>query len=189
MISAIKVNGNWDEGYVLDFHVANSEYAGDDVFGHPRFKNTYTKIGQLLHSMKYNGHIDTSSEIAEYCHDFLDSWLSDKNIDIVLPVPPTKQRDIQPVFLISEAIADSLNVWYSSDILIKTTTEQAKNMSKDNKVLSGTVKKLKLAKRKCNILLIDDIISTGSTASECVSVLKTDPLIRKIYFLAITKTK
>ncbi len=62
-------------------------------------------------------------------------------------------------------------------------------MAKDNKQLQGTIRKLKDAKYKCNILLLDDFYSTGETAAECVRVLKSDPLIDKVYFLAIAKTK
>ncbi len=47
----------------------------------------------------------------------------------------------------------------------------------------------KPAKRKCSILLIDDIYNTGSTANECTKVLKSDPLIDKVYYLAIGKTR
>jgi len=38
------------------------------------------------------------------------------------------------------------------------------------------------------ILLVDDLFDTGSTISECVSVLREDPKLKKIYVLAMTKT-
>ena len=62
-------------------------------------------------------------------------------------------------------------------------------MPKDAKTVKGTIVKLKPALRPCNILLVDDIYSTGETANECVSVLKEDPLVKKVYYLAIAKTK
>lgn len=34
---AIQVYGNWDIGYVMDRHTSNSEYLGDDAYGHPMF--------------------------------------------------------------------------------------------------------------------------------------------------------
>ncbi|MDR1101404.1 MAG: hypothetical protein LBL34_03505 [Clostridiales bacterium] len=48
---------------------------------------------------------------------------------------------------------------------------------------------LKNAKRKCNILLIDDLFSTGATLNECAKALKTDELVDNIYVLALTKTR
>lgn len=188
-MQTIRVFGSWDEGFVLDKYVAHSEYVGEDAFGHPQFNNTYTELGRLLHMMKYNGHVDTSQEIAELASEFVLNWLSDKNIDTIIPVPPTVVRDTQPVFLICAAISELLGKPYTTDVLSKTSVVQAKNLSREYKDLSGTIKKLLAAKRPCNILLVDDIYSTGQTANACVSVLKTDPLINNIYYLGIAKTK
>jgi predicted amidophosphoribosyltransferase len=101
-ISPIKLDGSWTEGYALDKHIITSEYIGEDAFGHKQFNNTYTEIGSLLYKMKYNGHYDTSEEIRDLASPFLDEWLKNKQIDIILPVPPTKRRDVQPVHIIAE---------------------------------------------------------------------------------------
>ena len=189
MNSVLFVTGLWDEGLVIDKYVESSEYIGDDVFGHPQFNTSYTTIGTLLHAMKYNGHFDTSNEIAGICCDVLKQWLSDIKIDIILPAPPTSERLSQPVYMIAESIASKLRIPYSEEVLKKIDSNPAKNMPKDSKSLKGSIVKLKEAKRHCNILLIDDFYSSGETANECVSVLKSDPLIEKVYYLAIAKTK
>jgi predicted amidophosphoribosyltransferase len=88
-ISPIKLEGNWTDGYALDKHLISSEYIGEDAFGHKQFRNTYTEIGLLLYKMKYNGHYDTSEEIRDLAIPFLNEWLKDKRIDIILPVPVT----------------------------------------------------------------------------------------------------
>lgn len=186
---AIKVSGPWNEGYVMDMYVEKSIYIQDDAFGSPIFNTTYTEIGKLLHSMKYNGHYDNSRAIADICTPFLEKWLADKEIDIIIPAPPTVRRDNQPVYMIAEAIANSMNSPYSDCILEKTGQIQSKSMPKDKKEISGTIIQLKPAKRKCNILLIDDFYSTGETAAECVNVLKKDILIDKVFYFSISKTK
>lgn len=190
MSSVMFIGGIWDDGIIIDDYTKESKYLGEDAFGNPIFDTTYTEIGKLLHDMKYNGHYNTSEKIADICVQSLATWFSNKQIDIVLPTPPTNKRIEQPVFLIAEAIASRLNIPYSDSILQKTDSHQAKNMTYETrKHLQGAIQKLKNAKRKCNILLIDDFYSSGYTATECVSVLKEDPLIEKVYYLAIVKTK
>lgn len=188
-INPTELKGNWNEGYALDYHLVSSEYVGEDVYGNKRFDNKYTELGELLYKMKYNGHHDTSDDIVSIARPFLDKWLKDKAIDIILPIPPTKSRDIQPIFIIAEAISKCCNVPCSSEVFVKTTPTQSKDIDKSEKDLTGTITLLKNAKRKCNILLIDDLFATGATAAECVKVLKTDSLVDKIYLLALTKTR
>ena len=189
MCGRISVFDGWDEGYVFDKYVVSSKYISDTPFGNPIFDTEYTEVGKLLHAMKYNGRIDTSERIVALCADFLKQWLYDKHVDVIIPAPPTVSRDVQPLYVIAEAMSKTLRIPLAIDVLEKTVSEQAKNMPKDKKFLSGTIRKLKHAKRKCNILLIDDLYSTGETASECVSVLKEDEMIDKIYFFALAKTK
>ncbi len=139
--------------------------------------------------MKYNGHIDTSAQILSMLTEFMDRWLRNKTVDVILPTPPTKYRETQPVFVIAEAIANHYDLPYSSDVLVKHSNLQSKDMSNDCKDLAGTISMKMSAKRKCNILLIDDLYSTGSTANECVKILREDKLINEVYYLAIAKTK
>ena len=185
----IKLFGPWNDGYALDQYTVSSEYIGDDSFGRPQFINTYSEVGKLLHSMKYNGHYDTSEEIAEKCKSFLDEWLKDKKIDTFVAVPPTKQRFVQPVFMIGSALRKLTGVPFVQDVLEKTSPTEMKSLSPDERNLTDCIVQLRPAKSECNLLLIDDIVSTGSTAGECVRVLRRDALVRDIYFLAIAKTK
>ena len=60
--------------------------------------------------MKYNGHHDTSEDILNLAKPFLDEWLQGKNIDIILPVPPTKKCDIQPIHIIAEVISKNCDI-------------------------------------------------------------------------------
>lgn len=77
---AIKVSGPWNEGYVMDMYVEKSIYIQDDAFGSPIFNTTYTEIGKLLHSMKYNGHYDNSRAIADICTPFWKNGLPIKKL-------------------------------------------------------------------------------------------------------------
>ncbi len=189
MTDGIKLTGIWDEGYALDYYTVSSKYCGEDPFGNKIFDNTYTQIGKLLYRMKYNGKQDTTADILKLCIPFLDRWLKDKNIDCIIPVPPTNRRDIQPVFLIASAIAQNYGIPYTDRVLLKTSNTQSKDMTKENKDLTGSIEMRISAKRHCNILLIDDLFSTGATLAECTRILKTDSLIDKVYVFSVSKTR
>ena len=189
MCNPIKLYGVWNEGYAFDYHTVSSKYLGEDPFGNKRFDTTYTAVGMLLYRMKYNGREDTSSDILNLCAPFLDKWLKDKKIDCIIPVPPSTARDIQPVFLIAEAIADHYNIPYANSILCKKSNIASKNLAKENKNLAGTIEVMKHALRQCNLLLIDDLFSTGATVTECTRKLKEDPLVNEIYIFTISKTR
>ena len=74
-------------------------------------------------------------------------------------------------------------------MLHKNSKVPSKTMVKGNKDLTGTIDVLKSAVRHCTLLLIDDLFSTGATATECTRKLKEDPLIDEIYVFAISKTR
>ena len=188
-MNPIRLYGNWTEGSALDAHVVQSVYIGDDPFGNPRFDSKRSELGELLYRMKYNGHHNTTQDIIDIISPFLNEWLADKRIDSVIPVPPSHLRDLQPVFLLAEAIANKYHTYYVENVLVKTSSQESKNMPKNDKRLEGTISKQMTANRSCNILLVDDLFSTGSTVTECVNVLKTDTLVKDIYYLAITRTK
>jgi len=120
---------------------------------------------------------------------FLDTWNDLKEVDVVLPVPYTKQRNYQPASEIAQAIAKHLKVSYSGEVLENVSSIQAKNMPKTERNLKNSIAAKVKATRPHTILLVDDLLDTGSTMEECVSVLREDPKLKKIYVLAMTKTK
>ncbi|MDR1832267.1 MAG: hypothetical protein LBQ97_06035 [Fusobacteriaceae bacterium] len=182
-IHPIKLIGEWTEGYALDKHIQSSRYLGEDAFGHKQFKNEYSEIGKLLYQLKYNGRLDTSAQILQLAAPFLDRWLPDINADILLPVPPTKNRDIQPLFLIAEAVAAHYDIPYSTEVLANDNPVQMKDRN-----AQPQIRLLKPAKRKCNVLLIDDLYSSGKTLTECTRALKRDALVVNVFVLTITHT-
>lgn len=188
-IKPIKLNGNWDEGCALDRHVISSEYIGEDIYGHSTYNTIRSELGELLYYFKYRGKYDNLMKIIDLIIPFLDNWNIIEDVDIILPVPSTKERIYQPAVEIAYAIANYLSIHFSEDVLVKTSNVESKNMMKSDKKLEGMITATKKATRVHNILLVDDLYSTGETLKECVNVLRKDPLLKKIFVLTMTKTR
>ena len=189
-INPIKLSGAWDDGYALDKHTIQS-IRSEDAFGNYHFDTTYTPIGKLLYGFKYCHCHENLEEIVSTIVTFLINHPEMTDFEAIIPVPPTnKERDYQPTFEIGRRLAEMLNKFFISNVLEKTSQTASKTLSSEEKEsLNGTIIKVLNAKRKTNILLIDDLYDSGYTITECVKQLRTDPLIQKILVLTITKTK
>ena len=188
-INPMEINGNWDKGFILDFHVLSSTPIGENIYGHMEFDTVRTELGELVYQLKYRGRYENVDKILDLIKPFLDECDELREVDIVMPVPASKKRDFQPVTEIARAIAEYLGISFTDEVLEKNTSSQSKDMDRVNKNLSGSIVASIKATRPHNILIIDDLYSTGKTISECVSVLKADPLLKKIYVLLMTKTR
>ena len=176
--------GVGDECVILDKHTISSKYIGENEFGFPKFETEYTELGKLVNELKYKECESAINKIIDLIKSELDIYLN--KIDLVVPVPPSnKKRKYQPVFKLAEKIGEYLEKEYKLDLLYKTSS----NKAKDKKSVANTIKMNYNLDKKVNILLVDDLYSSGITMKECCKVLKQDKNVNKIYCLAMTRTK
>ncbi|NLN49641.1 MAG: ComF family protein [Clostridiales bacterium] len=175
----------------MDTHVISSIPVGEDVYGNMQFDTQRSQIGELMFGLKYRGMLGNLSKIMELISPFLLKWSALKTIDAIMPVPPTNQnRAYQPVYELALEISKVLGKSYFDGILFKTSFSQSKQLGdSDKQQISGTIGKAKMATKRHNMLLVDDIYDSGATVQECVKVLKADPKVENIYLLTMTKTK
>jgi predicted amidophosphoribosyltransferase len=190
MISPIKLPGIWTDGYAIDRHVVSSTFIGEDAFGHPQYDTQRTPIGEALYQFKYRNIYTALDTILQIAAPFLDSWEALKDIDVVLPAPPSKKNRVyQPAVEIARSIAEYIKKPYSEEVLAKTSNEQSKNQTADEKQdIAGSIIQLRPAKHACKILLVDDLFQSGATLSECTRILMRDSLVEAVYVLVITRT-
>lgn len=119
-----------------------------------------------------------------------------KNIDIITYVPIHRKRKAQRGFdqseLVAQYIGQSLDIKVSVGNLVRTKNTMAQNkLSRSRRLenISGAFKiKYEDEFFDKEILLIDDIITTGVTLNECGKVL-LESGGKKVYALAITSGK
>jgi predicted amidophosphoribosyltransferase len=186
-INPREITGRWQKGYALDQHTLKSEYVGDNEYGHPQFETTRSEIGELLFKLKYRNDQSVVEEIATAAAAYVKKWAP--NIDLVIPVTPSKVRAKQPVFLVGAAIAKKLGIDFSSEIVTRREAlPELKNVSRDErtKLLKNAhdVEKAKVNGRR--VLLFDDLFQSGSTMN-AISAALDEAGSKEVFALALTK--
>lgn len=193
----IKINGKWNDGYALDKHILSSYAIGINQYGHPEFDNTHTELGESIYKLKYKK-LNTQADINKVLNDITDTAVNfirqqwQIKIDAIIPMPPSVTRETQPVFLIAEELGQKLHIPVFPYFVKRLNSNQIKNFSrveKANLTHDLFVERNKSFPNPVDILLIDDIYSSGTSANLVCESLKTDPNIRNVYFLSISKTK
>lgn len=137
-------------------------------------------LKELIHDFKYKKITALSTDFTTLITDFMKKYNIARNCHLVIPVPmhPRRlfKREINHSDILAKNIAKELNIRYSNRILkkIKDTPvqstlkrhERIKNLSS-----SFSFKNSSLVRGK-NILIVDDLFTTGSTVNECARVLK-----------------
>lgn len=141
-------------------------------------------LQHLLHELKYK----QNKRIGTYLGDMLGIELVNNhpwanNIDAIIPVPihPQKQklRGYNQSILIANSVSKKINKPILSDVLIKVIQNKSQTkMGRLERVFNTQevfeVQQKSLLKEK-HILLIDDVLTTGSTIITCTEQLKQEP--------------
>ena len=125
-------------------------------------------VQSILHEMKYKNRPEIGKDLV----DLISIDLS--GFDYVIPIPlhknRLKERGYNQVELFTKAISERYNIPYSDSILIRTEynkSQVTKNKSERIKNLSSAFK-ISDQNLTGNILIVDDLITTGATLSQAI---------------------
>jgi ComF family protein len=187
---------------VTNFHFDNSETVKKIIYGRVQLENAtallhFSKKGivqQLLHNLKYRGHEQISDFFGEWLGAELKTVKAFEAVDVVVPVPLYKsklrKRGYNQVAKFGKEIAKALDANYNDSVLLKTKATitqvfkgRLTRWNDDGALFSITETESLKGK---HILLVDDIITTGSTVEACATVLlKIDNIKLSLATMAI----
>ncbi len=137
-------------------------------------------VREIVHGFKYGRQIYLRHLVARWLYAALDDErLRERRFDIIVPVPLHPTRERERGFNQASLLAESLGAQIStpSQPLLEriryTTTQTALDRAERMENLHNAFRLRKNADvRGLRVLLIDDVLTTGSTLSECARVLK-----------------
>lgn len=198
-----KTKSDHIEGYICDqcrerLIVLDKEVKLDS----PDIKKAYYSLNynrfmrEIIHSFKFNGKSYLYKPLGEImCDTIIKNNIKD-HIDLIIFVPSHRVKEAirgyNQAELLAKYISKKLGIPLSHNNLnkIRKTKEQSHltRMDRMNNLKDSFRLKDRFEIRDKRILLIDDIITTGSTMEECSRVLM-DSGAREVIGLALTSSK
>jgi ComF family protein len=137
-------------------------------------------IHDVVHSLKYQKRFGAGVFLGDLAADVLQDKILSWQADLILPVPlhilKKAERGFNQSYFIAKGFSKKLGLELKSGVIkrIKFTETQTHLNSIDRKANIRDAFKLKNRKtiKNKNIILVDDVVTTGSTINECARILK-----------------
>ena len=136
-------------------------------------------VQNLIHELKYNRRHEVGIQLGKAFGRKLNRSLHYQNIDAIIPVPLTRERQSSRGYNQSEVLAKGLEKEMKVPVY-PTVLERLKSKSSQTKMgreerLKNIIQSFRLANREAirdrHILLVDDVMTTGATLDACCQCL------------------
>jgi len=186
-----QIIGKWKQGFSLDLHTLSSTPLGYNEYGHLQFDTIRSELGNLLYELKYHSDQTSIGKIVETAEKFLkEMW--PLNIDMIIPVPPSTKRKLQPVLVLAEAISNEIEIPLSNCVARKHDIPQLKNvydLDERLKLLNDLHSIDKSVTENKRVLLFDDLYRSGATMNAITTDLYEKGKVSTVFALTITRTR
>jgi len=140
-------------------------------------------VQELIHNLKYKGQEEIGNVLGEWYADYLKESTIIQSVDMIIPVPLHKrklrERGYNQVSLFGRALSRDLNLDYNDSLLFRkvySKTQSKKNLLNRSDGID-TIFDVSFTEKDHNkhFLLVDDVITTGSTLEACSHALMKIP--------------
>lgn len=143
-------------------------------------------VQELIHNLKYKGQEEIGTVLGEWYAEDLKNSLIIQSVDEIIPVPLHKrklrERGYNQVTNFGLALSKNLNIPYNSTLLIRNiySKTQSKKTLLSRSDGIDTIFEVVFTEKDHNkhFLLIDDVITTGSTLDACSHALLKIPGVK-----------
>lgn len=189
-IHPLKIEGHWQSGVALDLHTTSSTPIGHNEAGHMQFETVRPEIAELLYQLKYQNNQGAAQGIIEAAAAYLRPHRA--KFDLIIPVPPSSARAVQPVILLANGIGTALNLPVVNCVTTTRATSQLKGVTdpaQRQELIKGLYAVNGAYTADKNILLFDDLFRSGTTMNAITDVLLSDGRAKTVRAVTITKTR
>jgi glutamine phosphoribosylpyrophosphate amidotransferase len=165
-----------------------------------RLAKTPTVICNLIQSDHLSRSCSTSSNIAmtsqrsQKTSKVAAAFLRQqgRRYDLIIPVPPSAVRRLQPVVVLAQTIGAAIKVPVGFCVTTTRATGQLKNITNPDEraeALTGLYAVDAKQTRGKTILLFDDLFRSGSTLNAIISLVRAEGSAAHVDVLTITRTR
>ena len=132
-------------------------------------------VQEMIHKLKYKGHQEIGQLIGDWYAEELKSITEIKSIDYIIPVPlhkkRLKERGYNQITTFGKTLSTNLNIPFNDSILVRNVyskTQTKKTFLGRSEVIESVFGvSFDESHHNKHFLLIDDVITTGSTLEAC----------------------
>lgn len=149
----------------------------------------------MIHQFKHQADLSILQALVMLMQKNPPTWLAMESIDWVLPMPLSKERRIYRGFNQSEELAKKLAKGYGWRVLpakcvyrIDKTPQSTLKSSERQQNVKNVFQIKNTNIQDCNILLIDDVVTTGATLNELARTLKKSG-VSKVFCWSLARSQ
>lgn len=173
--------GCFAEGQVAHGFICGACKGARPAFDRARAAGRFAGVlRELVHQFKYGQALWLRQDLLDLLHGCLMAHFAQEAVDVVLPVPlhPVRERErsYNQAALLAQGLAQRIGRRYDARALVRmrqteTQTQLDAAHRRMNMLGAFSVARPAWVTRR-NVLLVDDVMTTGATLNECARMLK-----------------